>query len=443
MPRLTIAARTVLPLLATVLTLLPVAAHAHVGAGIVVLGAAICLTSARVGHPGTGPGDGTAGGTRRHLVRLLLMPVTVVGVSALAVVFTLSLAAGDALFVVLVFLATAARAVGPRAAAVGRAAMLPLMALFIAPVHLAGGPARTLGWALLAATIAGLWTILFTILLPEEPGPSLPADTTTAARVHVWRGARSAVSLALAFLLGQTLFAEHWPWAVIAAFTIGVSARTRGDVLLKSAQRILGALIGTAGATLLSVAVSGHPGLGVLLILVFLATGLFLREYNYLWWAMAITAVLALLYGLPGETGGASLLRERLLAGLVGAACAIGPALWLAPVRTRALVLKRAGAALRSLRAALESRDEAAAQRAEHDIHALRDAAKPLLVIRRVHRRPEVEWVTSLTEALPDLRALPGDAGGAAAGRLGRTAHRVGAEVRAAAQAYRAARATS
>src|SRR5204863_561543 len=108
-------------------------------------------------------------------------------------------------------------------------------------------------------------------------------------------------------------------------------------------------------------------------------------------------------------------------------------------IRTHALVLKRAGAALRSIRAALETRDAAHARRAEHDIHAVRDAAKPLLVIRAVYRRPEVEWVTALTEALPDLRALPTDAGGAAAGRLGLTAKRVGAEVREAAQRYRTA----
>src|SRR6185437_14573875 len=252
-----------------------------------------------------------------------------------------------------------------------------------------GGPARTIGWAVLAATVAGLWTILFAVLLPDgerdgEPGrePGREPDgepaggplsagpaaetETAAARVHVWRGARSAVSLALAFVLGQTLFPEHWPWAVVAAFTIGVSARTRGDVLLKGAQRIVGAVVGTAGATLLTGPVAGHDAVAVLLILVFLTAGLFLREYNYLWWAMAITAVLALLYGLQGASSSTALLRERLLAGLLGAACAIGPALVLAPIHTRALVLKRAGAALRSVRAALESRDAADARRAEH-----------------------------------------------------------------------------
>jgi hypothetical protein len=321
------------------------------------------------------------------------------------------------------------------------------MALFIAPVRLEGGPAHTIGWAVLAATIAGLWTVLFAIVIREEPEPAAGTaapDTApdAAARVHVWRGARSAVSLALAFLLGQTLFPDHWPWAVVAAFTIGVSARTRGDVLLKGAQRILGALVGTIGATLLTVVVAGHRGVAVLLILVFLAAGLYLREYNYLWWAMAITAVLALLYGLQGEAGGASLLRERLLAGLVGAACAIVPALLLAPIRTHALVLKRAGAALRSVRTALETREPADARRAELDIEALRDAAKPLLVVRYVYRRPEVDWVTSLVDRVPDLRALPTDHSGAAAERLGRAAKRVGAEVRTAAEVYRATRAT-
>ncbi len=64
--------------------------------------------------------------------------------------------------------------------------------------------------------------------------------------------------------------------------------------------------------------------------------------------------------------------------------------------------------------------------------------AKPLLVIRHVYRRPEVDWVTSLVDRVPDLRALPTDRSGAAAERLGRAAMRVGADVRAAAEVYRA-----
>ncbi len=432
-----------LPLVATILTLILIAGWAHTGTGIVVLGAAICLTGARVNRPDARRNPQH----RRHLVRLLLMPVTVVGISAVAVVFTMSLVAGDALFVAVVFLSTAARAVGPRAAAIGRAAMLPLLALFIAPVHLDGGQAQTVLWAMIAASIAGLWTLLFAIVIPfAAPDAALsaaPDQPSSSARVHIWRGTRSALSLALAFVAGQTLFPQHWPWAVIAAFAIGVAARSRGDVLLKGAQRIVGAAVGTIGATLLAVVVADRRPVAVLLILAFLTAGLFLREYNYLWWAMAITAVLALLYGLEGQTGGASLLRERLLAGLVGAACAILPALFLAPIRTRALVLKRAGAALRSLRAALETRDAAGARRAEQDVEAMRDAAKPLLVIRHVYRRPEVDWVEALVGALPDLRALPSDESGAAAARLGRAAKRVGVEVRAAAQDYRAAKATT
>jgi hypothetical protein len=446
--RLKIVAQTLLPLIATILTLAPLSGRFHGGSGVVVLGVAICLTSGRRDQRrGDEPHN-----LRHYLVRVVVLPLTAVGVAAVAAVFATSLVAGDALFVAVVFLATSARAVGPRAAAVGRAAMLPLIALFIAPVRLdtsgPGGPARALLWAIIATTVAGLWMLGFTALLrprraDSAAGGIVGPETSSETKVHLWRGTRSALSLALAFILGQSLFPDHWAWTVIAAFTIGVSARTRGDVLLKSAQRLGGALLGTVAATLLTAGVHDRPTVSVVLIITFLGVGLFLRQWNYLWWAFSITSVLSLLYGLSGQTGGAGLLRERLLAGLLGAACAILPGVFLAPVRTHALVLKRTGAALRAVGAALEAREQPqalpmAVRQAEHDIEELRDVAKPLLAIRRVHHRPELDWVDALTGALPDLKALPD---GAAAARLGRVARQVQAPLREAVTVYRAAKA--
>jgi hypothetical protein len=424
--------RSFVPLALTICTLGPLNGVVHFGAGIVVLGAAVALTAARPGRHNDIP----------HRHRAMLVPLGLLSVSAVALVFAGSLWAGDALFVVVVFIGTAARAIGPRAALAGRAVMLPLMALFIAPVKLGGHPAATIGWALLAAAVANGWTLLVSLSEPraepladEEPEP-------TNVRVHMWRGTRSALSMALAFVLGQWLFPDHWTWAVIAAFTIGIGTASRGEAVLKGVQRVFGAVLGTLGATLLAAVVADRRLLSVALIMLFLALGIYLRQFNYLFWAMSITSVLALLYGLNGQTGGAHMLRERILAGLVGGACAIVPAVLLSPIRTRALVLKRAGAALRSVGAALRGGpDDTAAlvRRAERDIEALRDAARPLLAIRRFHLRPEVAWVDGLTGALPDLRALPTDHGGPKQ-RLARTTSDIAGSVRAAAAQYRGQR---
>jgi Fusaric acid resistance protein-like len=148
---------TFLPLALTVATMGPIAGVAHLDPGVVVLGAAICLTTARR--------MGASGG-RHHLLHLARVPVLTAAVAALGMVFSASLMLGDAFFVLVVLLAGHARRLGPRAAAVGRAAMLPLIALFIAPVRLGDRPGATLGWAVLACLVATGWTVGVALVVP-------------------------------------------------------------------------------------------------------------------------------------------------------------------------------------------------------------------------------------------------------------------------------------
>jgi uncharacterized membrane protein YccC len=214
---------------------------------------------------------------------------------------------------------------------------------------------------------------------------------------------QSALALTLAFAIGQTLFAEHWAWTVISAYTVGASARSRGDALLKGAHRTLGALGGTLVATVLAWLVGPHHAVAVVLLLAILGAGFFLRQYGYAWWAASVTAALALLYTLLGVGGTAALtlLGDRLLAVVVGALCAVLPATLLAPIRTGAVLRKRTAESLRAMR----SGDHTLAER---HIAALREAAAPLRAIRRFHHRPELAWVDALTGLLPDLRTLAG-----------------------------------
>jgi hypothetical protein len=416
--------RVSLAIALTVCTLAVVNGVVHFGAGIVVLGAAIALTAGRSGSGRSGSGrSGSA------LVNAVAFLVGAGSVSAVVLVFAGSAWIVEVLFVLVVFVGTAARGFGGRVAAVGQAVMFAFLALFIAPV--APGADR-FGWALLAAAVAYGSTLLASVGEPREVPDE---DDQPNLRAHVWRGVRAALPIGLAFGLGGLLFPGHQVWAVTAAFVIGVGTASRGEAVFRGAQRTFGAILGTIGATLLASVLDGRAPLSVGLILVFLGVGLYLRQVSYMFWAVAVTSVLALLYGLNGQTD-AALLRERILAGLLGGACAIVPALLLAPIRTRALVLKRAGAALRSIGAALRGepgQTAALVRRAESDIAALRYAAGPLLAIRRFHRRAEVAWVDGLTAALPDLRAL-------AAGqtqtrqRLAHTTREIAAGVKAAAE---------
>ena len=418
--------------------------------------------------------------------------MTVAATVAMGLVFAWSLPVGDVLFVALIFGARLAGRYGPAAAAAGRALLLPLLALFIAPPVPPGRhPGATLGWIVVACLVAGGFTALLPTLLPR-PRPSLtavakaaragnrrrletagralharlPADDEAAHRalyevqhtgpsaldqlaaalaapvivpaapaassagvpgeppadtpanrpadvaagspgdlpspsVYARYATQSATALALAFLAGQTLFGRHWPWTVLTVLTVSLGARTRGEVILKAVQRLAGAAAATVAATLLVTVVRGHTGVTVGLVLAFLAAGMYLREVSYLWWAAAITGVLTLLYSLLGETDAGPVLGARLLAIALGGLCAVAPAALLAPVRTRDLVAKRTAACLRLAHAGTA----AGVWRFERAVAELRDAARPLLLSRRLRPTPEAAWTVALTGLVPRLRA--------------------------------------
>nr|BFE56794.1 hypothetical protein GCM10020063_013200 [Dactylosporangium thailandense] len=398
------------PVLATVVTLIPLTHRT----GIVVLGAAVSMMAARSGR-GHGPW------------RLLLVPAGALVIAAFAVLFHAAHAYGDAFFVLTVAAATAARAFGPAAGHLGRALVLPLIGMLVAPVDPGGHPWRTLAWATLAVFVAEVYALAGRRLGGTE-AESAPSGTAPA-RIHVWRGAQSALALTLAFTIGQTVFGEHWAWTVISAHTVGAAARSRGDALLKGAHRTLGALGGTLVATVLALAVGDHRSIAVVLLLAVLAAGFSLRQFGYAWWAASVTAALALLYSLAGVTGTATLplLAARLLAVVAGALCAVLPAALVAPVRTGAVLRKRTAECLRAIR----DGEHATALRG---LAALRESAAPLLAIRRFRPRQELRWVDALSALEPDLRALAaGDEDPAALRRVRKVLAPVAEDLRAAA----------
>jgi uncharacterized membrane protein YccC len=266
---------------------------------------------------------------------------------------------------------------------------------------------------------------------PGRPVPAAvvdPADApSSSARTRL--ALQSTIAVMLGFIAGQLLFPTHWPWTVITVMTVSLVARSRGEVLVRSGQRLAGAALATAVATPLAAAVAPHRPLAVAVILGILGLGTYLRERSYVWWVMAVTASLALLYGLLGQTGGAGLLAQRLLAIGVGAACAIGPALVLAP-RTRSLVRKRTGTCIRRLRDLLGEPGVATLRRLETAVVELERAAVPLRLTRGRTARVEREWVRRFAGTGPDARSLVVSPEPEALDRLQDTLRTVGAEVR-------------
>jgi len=348
---------------------------AHVGGqsdSLIVFGVVLCLTSARAAAR-RGPHSTT------NLVRRAVeFPIVAVAVAGLAIVFEHELVLGDALFVAAAFAALWTRRFSPQVSDVARMAQLALLALFIAPVPPADRGFHGLPWLMVAAVVADSCSILVQLpgrvrstgkaseagqaeagqaeAAPSHAGPPPPLPRTQpgpAGRTLPGPGARTlprplgttklalqtAAGLTMAFVVAQHCFSPRWTWTVVSAFTVGAGARSRGDVLVRGGERLIGALAGTALATLVATSVGGHRDVAVALIFVLLIIGIVLRELTYAAWAFCVTGALALLYGLSGESA-VHLLGDRLAQVGVGAACAIGAAFIVYPIRTEAITRK-------------------------------------------------------------------------------------------------------
>ena len=129
---------------------------------------------------------------------------------------------------------------------------------------------------------------------PERISRLRPRPPTRLA-VH------SGLALALALVITQRLYPDHWSWAAVSVLAISGGLRSRGDVLLRGGERLLGALGGTLVATLAAVAVGASYVLAVGVILLLVVTGTLLRRSAYVLYAFCVTSALALLYGVYGE----------------------------------------------------------------------------------------------------------------------------------------------
>jgi uncharacterized membrane protein YccC len=235
-----------------------------------------------------------------------------------------------------------------------------------------------LSWATLVGALGRRlgWTRPVIPPITSERRPSrsavrwLPASTRMAAQL--------GVALAMAFLAGHRLYPDHWPWVVLTCYLVCSGNRGRGDVVHKSVLRLIGASVGTVGATLLATAFPAGDRTAVVLIFVVLALASWLRDRSYGFWAAGVTAVLALLNGYYGISGVDELV-QRLGGVLVGAVIGVGVSWFLLPVRSGDVFRSRSALALSALSdhlAALRVDPEAGplAQTATGEVFALRVA---------------------------------------------------------------------
>ena len=363
---------------------------------------------------------------------------------------------GDVAFVLVLSGAVWVRRYGARWSAVGTVVSLPFIALLATPAVVAS-PDQASGaqwlWPAVFGLVALAWVSLVRyaaersgFVAPTTPAPEVRRPAARARKVRVPASSRMAlqlgVALGLSFALGRWLFPEHWSWVVMSCYVVCSGNRGRGDVAHKGVQRLLGALMGTASATLVSSLFPAGERWALVLLFVVMAVATWARERSYGYWAAGVTAMLALLYGYFGENG-TDQLGQRLLGVLLGAAVAVAVSWFLLPVRSGDVFRRRWADALAALSgylgALLEDggahEREQAWQVFDHGVRQLREIEPAYRFHRRtVHlgRRTThpADLVAGIVEVRDALDRLPlGEPGQPAAGHrreIGAWARRTG-----------------
>jgi uncharacterized membrane protein YccC len=221
-------------------------------------------------------------------------------------------------------------------------------------------------------------------------------------------------------VLGALVFPQHVTWVVLTAFIVCSGNRGRADVLYKSGLRIAGAAVGTIVASIGLVWLTpAHPFLQgpplVVVLLAILGIGLWLREWTYAAWAVAMTLVITLLQGtaihVAAGTGGEQL-WIRILAIIVGAACGLAASWFVLPVRSEGVVRRRIADSLASLSDFATDPNPITDHELNAALDKLDEVAAPWRALERVTgwrntaRKPG-QWMLLVHESARLVRARP------------------------------------
>jgi len=215
-----------------------------------------------------------------------------------------------------------------------------------------------------------------------------PGSRAARLRPTTRQAIQVAIAASLAIIAGELLSPARWYWAVIAAFVIFSGTTSRGDILTKGGQRLLGTALGVPAGVLIATAVGGNTAWSLVLIFVCLFAGFYLVKVSYLmmFW---ITTMLALLYGLLGQFS-VGVLVLRIEETAIGAVIGVGVAVLVLPTSTRTTIGDAARTFLDTLAELIEAATQnllgertpqnltEQARALGQDLQQLRTSAKPL-----------------------------------------------------------------
>ena len=137
---------------------------------------------------------------------------------------------------------------------------------------------------------------------PDPAGPGAPRpDTARTLRLTTRQALQAGVAVGLSIVVGELVSPARWYWAAIAAFVVFAGTNSRGDILTRGWQRILGTIGGVAAGMGLAVVVGDRAALAVPALVACMFLALYLVRISQALMAFWVTAVLALMYGLIGQ----------------------------------------------------------------------------------------------------------------------------------------------
>lgn len=320
---------------------------------------------------------------------------------------------GAAVFVTGMFVSIWLRRFGPMARRAGSLIALPFVVILITPYvpNRHASPLLALLMPVIVALLALLWVAAFQalgrrarMLPPVRAVPDRPVAAAASSSPRPLASTHMAIQMAVAlgasFLVGYVFFSERWGWIVLTAFIVNSGNRGRLDVAYKSVLRVLGAAAGTLAALLVTVQVGAHDANTVVLILIAVFLGIWLRPLGYAWWALFVTVALALLQGFEGASA-QNILALRMEEIVIGAILGVAAAWLVFPVRSTAVLRRRLADALAILTDAF---DPATPSRNAGDFAAalahVQEVAPAFRAVRIVTRRlrslQPADWVDAL-----------------------------------------------
>ncbi|TQM11758.1 FUSC family protein [Pseudonocardia kunmingensis] len=208
-------------------------------------------------------------------------------------------------------------------------------------------------------------------------------DEPSGLRITTRQAVQVGVATSLAIVVGELVSPARWYWAVIAAFIVFAGTSSRGDVLSRGYERVIGTIGGVLAGMGLAVLVGDHPVVVLVLLFCCVFLALYLVRVSQTLMAFWLTAVLALLYGLIGQFDPTTFV-VRVEETAVGVAMGILAGYLVLPKRTR------------------EAFEEALDEQVDA-VHAVLQAAVEKIV-GRAPEAPPVELARDAGDALGTLR---------------------------------------